>query len=136
MYYIAYGSNLNKKDMLVRCPDATLVGLGKLQNYTLTYRGNPGRAYLTIDPKENDFVRVALWDVSDRDKSSLDAYEDYPDLYDCFDENVIMEDGTSFKGFVYRMYESFPICRPSDAYMECCKQGYRDMGWDETILDF
>lgn len=136
MYYIAYGSNLNKEEMKQRCPEAILVGLGKLEKYTLTYRGNPGRSYLTIDPKEDDFVRVAVWNVNQKDKESLDEYEDYPNLYDCFDEVVVMEDGSIQKGFVYRMYESFPICKPIDSYMERCKQGYRDMGWDASILDF
>ena len=37
-----------------------------LKNYTLTYRGNPGRAYLTVDKKQGNFVRVAVWDVSER----------------------------------------------------------------------
>ena len=76
MYYIAYGSNLNKEEMKQRCKDAKFVSLAKLENYTLTYRGNPGRAYLTVDKKKGDFVRVAVWDVSENGKKSLDEYED------------------------------------------------------------
>ena len=53
MYYIAYGSNLNKEEMKQRCKDAKFVSLARLENYTLTYRGNPGRAYLTVDKKGN-----------------------------------------------------------------------------------
>lgn len=136
MYYIAYGSNLNKQEMQKRCPDAKIIGIGKLQDYTLTYRGNPGRAYLTIDPKKGDFVRIALWDVSLQDKHNLDVYEDYPALYNCFNAQVKLEDGSTMTGFVYRMYETFPICKPSDDYMLRCKQGYLDMGWDASILDF
>lgn len=91
MYYIAYGSNLNKEEMKQRCKDAKFVSLARLENYTLTYRGNPGRAYLTVDKKKGDFVRVAVWDVSENDKKSLDEYEDYPYLYDCFEEKVLLE---------------------------------------------
>lgn len=91
MYYIAYGSNLNKEEMKQRCKDAKFVSLARLENYTLTYRGNPGRAYLTVDKKKGNFVRVAVWDVSKNDKKSLDEYEDYPYLYDCFDEKVLLE---------------------------------------------
>lgn len=91
MYYIAYGSNLNKEEMKQRCKDAKFVSLARLENYTLTYRGNPGRAYLTVDKKKGDFVRVAVWDVSEKDKKSLDEYEDYPYLYDCFEEKVLLE---------------------------------------------
>lgn len=91
MYYIAYGSNLNKEEMKQRCKDAKFVSLARLENYTLTYRGNPGRAYLTVDKKKGDFVRVAIWDVSENDKKSLDEYEDYPYLYDCFEEKVLLK---------------------------------------------
>lgn len=42
MYYIAYGSNLNKEEMKQRCKDAKFVSLARLENYTLAYRGNPG----------------------------------------------------------------------------------------------
>ena len=110
MYYIAYGSNLNKEEMKQRCKDAKFVSLARLENYTLTYRGNPGRAYLTVDKKKGDFVRVAVWDVS--------------------------ENNETISGFIYQMYDRFPICKPSDSYMERCKQGYKDMGWDSSILDF
>ena len=136
MYYIAYGSNLNKAEMHERCPHAKFVGLGIIEGYVLTYRGNPGRAYLTVDPKKDDFVRVAVWDVDESDKLSLDEYEDYPNLYDCFETKVKLNNNMYIQGFVYRMYETYPICKPSQSYMERCKQGYRDMGWDATILDF
>ena len=56
MYYIAYGSNLNKEEMKQRCKDAKFVSLARLENYTLTYRGNPGRAYLTVDKKKGNSI--------------------------------------------------------------------------------
>lgn len=99
MYYIAYGSDLNKEEMKQRCKDAKFVSLARLENYTLTYRGNPGRAYLTVDKKKGDFVRVAVWDVSENDKKSLDEYEDYPYLYDCFEEKVLLEKNETITGF-------------------------------------
>lgn len=58
MYYIAYGSNLNKEEMKQRCKDAKFVSLARLENYTLTYRGNPGRAYLTVDTKKDKLLNV------------------------------------------------------------------------------
>ena len=79
---------------------------------------------------------LILRDVSENDKKSLDEYEDYPYLYDCFEEKVLLENNETISGFIYQMYDRFPICKPSDSYMERCKQGYRDMGWDSSILDF
>ena len=74
--------------------------------------------------------------MSENDKMSLDEYEDYPYLYDCFEEEVLLENNETITGFIHQMYSRFPICKPSDSYMERCKQGYRDMGWDTSILDF
>ena len=45
--YFAYGSNLNFEQMAYRCPEATAVGIAKLDGYELAFR----RGYLTIFPK-------------------------------------------------------------------------------------
>ena len=45
--YFAYGSNLNFEQMAYRCPEATAVGIAKLDGYELAFR----RGYLTICPK-------------------------------------------------------------------------------------
>ena len=39
--YIAYGSNLNLKQMKYRCPTAKLVGKGVVENYELQFKGMP-----------------------------------------------------------------------------------------------
>ena len=38
--YIAYGSNLNREQMALRCPDAKVVGIGEIKDYELLFRGN------------------------------------------------------------------------------------------------
>ena len=45
--YFAYGSNLNFEQMAYRCPEATAVGIAKLDGYELAFR----RGSLTILPK-------------------------------------------------------------------------------------
>ena len=37
--YIAYGSNLNLKQMKYRCPTAKLIGKGVVENYGLQFKG-------------------------------------------------------------------------------------------------
>ena len=48
--YIAYGSNLNLKQMKYRCPTAKLVGKGVVENYELQFKGMPHCSYATIAP--------------------------------------------------------------------------------------
>ena len=38
-YYVAYGSNLNLRQMRYRCPTAKLCGTGQLKNYELQFKG-------------------------------------------------------------------------------------------------
>ena len=67
--YFAYGSNLNFEQMAYRCPEATAVGIAKLDGYELAFR----RGYLTILPKEGASVEGLIWSVTDHDESQLDC---------------------------------------------------------------
>ena len=59
--YFAYGSNLNFDQMVYRCPEATAVGIAKLNGYELAFR----RGYLTILPKEDASVEGLIWSITD-----------------------------------------------------------------------
>ena len=61
--YVAYGSNLNLKQMAYRCPTATLVGTGVIENYQLQFKGMPTGAYATIAHCKGKSVPVAVWDI-------------------------------------------------------------------------
>ena len=68
--YIAYGANLNKKNMAVRSPDAVPVGSTNLLDYKLVFNN-----VATIVPSEGDKVPVGLWKISMQDERNLDVYE-------------------------------------------------------------
>ena len=80
-YYIAYGSTLNIRQMLMRCPDARVVGTSVIEDYQLLFKGSKTGSYLTIEPKEGSSVPVAVWSVSATDELALDRYEGYPSFY-------------------------------------------------------
>ena len=54
--YIAYGSNLNLRQMAMRCPTAQLVGTGEVRDYELQFKGAPYGAFATICAKEGAAV--------------------------------------------------------------------------------
>ena len=58
-YYIAYGSNLNIRQMRIRCPHARVIGTAVIHDYELLFKGSRTGAYLTIEPKEGSEVPVA-----------------------------------------------------------------------------
>ena len=39
-YYLAYGSNLNRKQMQMRCPGAKPIGTALLEGYELLFKGS------------------------------------------------------------------------------------------------
>ena len=76
--YVAYGSNLNIKQMAYRCPTATLVGTGVIENYELQFKGMPTGAYATIAPCKGKSVPVAVWDINLLMKCALTAMRVIP----------------------------------------------------------
>ena len=47
-YYLAYGSNLNIRQMRMRCPSARIIGTAEIKDYELLIKGSHTGAYLTI----------------------------------------------------------------------------------------
>ncbi len=80
-YYIAYGSNLNIRQMRIRCPHARVIGTAVINDYELLFKGSRTGAYLTIEPKVGSEVPVAVWEVTESDEAALDRYEGYPVFY-------------------------------------------------------
>ena len=134
-YYIAYGSNLNVRQMKFRCPGAKVVGTSVIKDYQLLYKGSKTGSYLTIEKKKGGMVPVAVWEVTANDEKRLDAYEGYPNFYYKTDMQLTVKSHITGRkkkldAFVYIMHEERKLGIPSYAYVRTCVQGYRDFGFD------
>ena len=123
-YYIAYGSNLNIRQMRMRCPSARIIGTAEIPGYRLLFKGSRTGSYLTIEPKEGVSVPVAVWETTKEDEAALDRYEGFPAFYY----------KAEMKLYVYVMHEDRPHGIPSGYYVRTCLEGYRNFGFDEKIL--
>lgn len=74
--YMAYGSNLNLRQMALRCPTAKVVGTKMLDGYQMIFQ-----QVATIVPKEGATVPVAIWQIDAECERALDRYEGFPTLY-------------------------------------------------------
>lgn len=128
--YIAYGSNLNLKQMAYRCPGAKIICKGRIKNYALVYRGSKTGAYATIIPQTGKVVPVVVWEINAEHERRLDAYEGYPTFYYKKNLYVTSEDGRRFYAMAYIMFDEAKVGRPSETYLEVCRQGYFDNGLD------
>ena len=57
-YYIAYGSNLNVRQMRMRCPSARIIGTSVLKDYELLFKGSKTGSYLTVEKKSLSLIHI------------------------------------------------------------------------------
>lgn len=133
-YYIAYGSNLNMEQMGWRCPGAKMVGTAVIKDYRLLFKGSQTGSYLTIERARGHEVPVGVWHVTKEDEEALDRYEGYPRFY--YKKNFMLEcsDGKRHRCMVYIMHEDRLMGVPNLYYVNVCRQGYRDFGFNEDYL--
>ena len=134
-FYIAYGSNLNVRQMRMRCPDAVISGTAFIPDYRLLFKGSKSGNYLTIEPHSGSQVPVAVWAVSARDERNLDRYEGFPDFYYKKGFSLDVKQSESRKickltAFAYIMHEERKLGIPTSAYIRTCVDGYRQFGFN------
>ena len=131
MYYFAYASNLSRRQMAERCPEARPLFTARLPHYKLIFVGWSRKrrgGIATIRGSKGDVVIGALYDISDRGLRLLDKYEDYPAGYDHLKVKVITEDGDFVEAVTYIRIDQTEETEPSPEYLAVIKQGYSDWG--------
>lgn len=131
MYYFAYASNLNRKQMQERCPDSQPRFTATLPNYKLVFLGwsrewRGGKA--SIRPFRGEKVLGAVYDISEQCLRRLDRYEGYPADYDRLRVTVFNEDGEAIQTIAYIKTGRSEETKPSPEYLAVVQQGYRDWG--------
>ncbi len=129
MYYFAYGSNLDRKQMLERCPDSKPRFVATLPNYKLVFVGWSREwrgGVATLRAFRGEKVRGAVYEVSDRDLRRLDSYEGYPGSANRLNANVFNEDGEAIQAVTYIKTGKLEETQPSMEYLSVMRQGYRD----------
>ncbi len=126
MYYFAYASNLNKKQMQERCPDSQPKFIATLPNYKLVFAGwfrewRGGKA--SIKPFRGEKVRGAIYEVSETCLKQLDKHEAG---YIRLNVTVFDEDNEPVPAITYIKSGQLEETQPSKEYLAVIQQGYRD----------
>ncbi len=122
MYYFAYGSNMDDRQMKTRCPSARFLTVARLPGYRLAFtifssKRNCGCADIVADPSGTVFG--ILYEISQEDIARLDVFEGVPGgHYRRITLNVILDDGRriSTEAYVVARKSKTPI-PPSKQYM-------------------
>jgi gamma-glutamylcyclotransferase (GGCT)/AIG2-like uncharacterized protein YtfP len=131
MYYFAYASNLSRKQMSERCPDAKPKFIATLPNFKLIFTGWSRQWHggvASIKPLRGDKVIGGVYEISERDLRLLDKHEGYPSIYNRREVVVFPEEGEAVKAVTYIKVEQSEETKPSLEYVATIQQGYRDWG--------
>lgn len=128
----AYGSNMNRRQMALRCPGARVVCVARLQDHQLVFTGRSARwgggGVATIKPAKRSSVAGVVWWVPGRDLERLDMFEGYPYVYDrtpvCVDRGV----GEQVWCYAYVKNAAEVKTPPSEEYLRTILDGYRTAG--------
>ena len=131
--YFAYGSNLSKVQMHIRCPDAVPVGSLTLEDWTLVFR-----AVADVAASPGDTVHGAVWKLSPSDEATLDQFEGvakgtYRKVYipiEPFDFG-----GDHHEDMLVYVMNSTGIMPPTISYLRTIRDGYRDFALPMAALD-
>lgn len=126
MYYFAYASNLNQKQMRERCPESKPLFTATLPNYKLVFLGwsrqwHGAKASIRITRGEK--VRGAVYDVSEQCLRQLDKFETG---YNRLKVTVFNEDNEPVEATTYITSGQLEETKPSEEYLAVVRQGYRD----------
>lgn len=126
MYYFAYASNLNRKQMAERCPNAKPKFVATLPHYKLIFAGwsrQQRGGVASIRPCRDEKVIGAIYEVSEKDLIALDKYETGYKRMNVF---VFTEDGDRIQAVTYVKVDQSEETRPSQEYLVPIQQGYKD----------
>lgn len=128
MYYFAYGSDLNHKEMAQRCPHNKPKFAAKLPHYKLIFAGWFRKwqgPVASIKPVREERVMGAVYEISERDLQLLDRYEGYPVSCDRINVFVVPNDGEPLYAVTYVLKDKEEN-KPSDKYLAVVRQGYKE----------
>ena len=134
VYYFAYGSNINSKNMHKTCPNAKALGISLLNDYEFSFMGNKGSAIACVFEKLGKSVPVVVWELPQSDLGKLTNYVTLPYLYKKYEKQVVFG-GKKLKGIMYFPTLNLKACLPNQDYISTLREGYTEHGMDMSVLD-
>jgi hypothetical protein len=125
MYYLAYGSNLNRRQMAYRCPAAVPIGTVIVPDMRLVFRG-----VADIEDHRGAELHCGVWKITKACERALDRYEGVSSgLYVREFKVLALTDRRGKEriedALIYRMDASY-YAPPGAEYLNAIAEGYRD----------
>ena len=137
MLYFAYASNMNQAQMKRWCPASRFLKTAILRGFRFVYDGFSvtwDGAVGNIVPAENDVVYGALYEITARDRLTLDSFEGYPRSYDRREVEVVDRDGTMSRAMTY-FRTGRSLGKPHPDYERIVIDGAKECGLPDEYVD-
>lgn len=135
--YFAYASNMSLAQMKRWCPASRFLGSGRLDGHRFVYDGYSitwDGAVGNIVPSETETVWGALYDITERDRLTIDAFEGYPRSYERKEVEVLDREGNLQRAMTYCRTGRAPG-HPHPDYERLVLDGAKDCGLPEDYVD-
>ena len=129
IYYFAYATNINKKQMAECCPGSKPKFSVVLPNYKLIFTGWSRQwkgSTASIKHFNGEKVQGALYELTDVDLRRLDRDEGYPSISDRINITVWTDTGDPVEAVTYIKRDQSQESKPSESYLAVIRQGYKE----------
>ena len=131
--YFAYGANMDREAMRLRCPNSRPLGRARLARHKFFIMG-PGYASVKCNPRLD--VHGVLYDLALSDVSGLDRYEEVGRrLYSKQIQPVLREGSSPVRALVY-VGASQAEGRPEPAYIRSIVAAAKEWALPETYVAY
>ncbi len=137
MLYFAFASNMNQAQMKRWCPASRFLKAVILEGYRFVYDGlsvSWEGATGNIVQSTTESVWGALYEITERDRLTLDAFEGYPRNYDHKDVDVRDREGKIDRAMTY-FRTGRPLSKPHPDYERIVIDGAKECGLPDDYIE-
>lgn len=137
MLYFAYASNMNHAQMKERSPGGRFLKPVILEGYRVVYDGfsvSRQGATANIVKSASESVRGGLFEITEKDKLSLDSHEGYPKEYNRKVVEVKDAQGNAYEAMTY-FRPARALGKPHPEYERIILEGAKDCGLSDDYVD-
>ncbi len=130
----AYGTNISQTEMKSHSENAMFIGYGELENFSLKFRGFQGHAIATLEKQKGAKVPIAIYDLTQADRFTIDNFEKFPYAYIRKKVKTTIN-GKTLKGNIYILKIKLEPNLPNDEYIKALRLAYFEAGFDDEPID-
>jgi gamma-glutamylcyclotransferase len=136
VWHFAYGSNMNRAQMLSRVGNILEEHNARLPNFELRFnkKVRGGTAGANVQPSPGKMVYGVLYKIEENSFRSLDRYEGVPEHYRRIEIQVTPDGGNPVPAQVYIASKIEKGLRPSAQYLQAILQGAGEHSLPEDYI--